>query len=108
MSIDTIIAHRTQKKEIRLSGDLVMTREEWEKRGGIYHGTISQARKEGYCTVRCCELLGEPVTDEELKECKDFAMYKGVYAEYMICIDTGKKVCPCLPVFYREQAIQSD
>lgn len=34
MRVETLIRHRTQDKEIRLSGDLVMTKDEWEQRGG--------------------------------------------------------------------------
>ena len=101
MSVDTIIEHRTQSKEIRLSGELCMTREQWQKKGGIYHGTISQASKEGYYTVRRCELMGEPVSSDEFQRCKDYAMFKGVYVENMIQITPSVKVCPCLPVFYR-------
>ena len=101
MSIDTIIAHRTQAKEIRLSGELCLTREQWQKKGGIYHGTISQASKEGYYTVRRCELMGEHVSSDEFQRCKDYAMYKGVYVENMIQVSSSEKVCPCLPVFYR-------
>ncbi|MGN0813182.1 MAG: hypothetical protein ACI4MQ_06725 [Candidatus Coproplasma sp.] len=71
------------------------------EKGGIYHGTISQASKEGYYTVRRCELMGEPVSSDEFQRCKDYAMYKGIYVENMIQISSSEKVCPCLPVFYR-------
>lgn len=37
MRVETLIRHRTQEKEIRLSGELVMTRETWEQRGAVYH-----------------------------------------------------------------------
>ena len=76
MRVDTLIRHRAQEKEIRLSGALVMPREAWEQRGAIYHGSIGNAAKESWFTVRNCELMGVPVTDEELQNCKDFAMYK--------------------------------
>lgn len=34
MSLETLIRHRTERKELRLSGELVMTRTAWEQRGG--------------------------------------------------------------------------
>ncbi|MGN0817708.1 MAG: hypothetical protein ACI4L9_01950, partial [Candidatus Coproplasma sp.] len=83
-------------------------REEWEKRGGVYHGSLGTAAKNNWFTVRSCELMGLPVTEEELKNCKDFAMYKDCYVDFCISIGNGKRVRPCLPVFYRQQAIQSD
>jgi len=43
MRVETLIRHRTQEKEIRLSGELVMTRETWEQRGAVYHGSIGNA-----------------------------------------------------------------
>lgn len=99
MSIDTIIKHRTEKKEIRMSGELVMTKEEWLNRGGTYRGSIGTAARAGYYTVHSCELMKQPVTAEELANCKDFAMYKGCYMEN--CLKGGKR--PCLPVFFREK-----
>lgn len=98
MSIETIIAHRTRKKEIRLSGELCLTRTQWEERGGIYHGSLKQASKEGYFTVRGCEILKQPVTTEEFLNCKDFAMFK---SSDIYLYENGNRVCPCLPVFYR-------
>ena len=47
--------------------------------------------------------MGLPVTDEELQNCKDFAMYKDCYDEHCLKDSTGKKVRPCLPVFYRDK-----
>lgn len=94
MRVETLIRHRTQEKEIRLSRELAMSREAWEQRGGIYHGWTGAAAKEGWYTVRNCELMGLPVTDEEFQSCKDFAYFGDSYMEY------GR---PCLPVFYRDK-----
>ena len=102
MRVPTLIRHRTQEKEIRLSGELVMTKEAWEQRGGFYHDSLDNAAKEGWYTVRNCELIGLPVSDEEFQNCKDFAMFKDCYAENLIVID-GKNRAPCLPVFYRDK-----
>lgn len=102
MSLETLIRHRTEKKELRLSGDLVMTRTAWEQRGGTYHGSLGPAAKAGWFTVRECERMGAPVTETELKNCKDFAMFKDCYTDY--CLEeNGKRVRPCLPVFFREK-----
>ncbi len=102
MRVETLIRHRTQEKEIRLSGELVMTKEAWEQRGGIYHDSLGNAAKEGWYTVRNCEIMGVPVTDEEFQNCKNFAMFKDCYAENLLVID-GKNRVPCLPVFYRDK-----
>lgn len=103
MSIITIIRHRTQEKEIRLSSELVMTKEEVLAFGGTYRGSLGEAAKNGFYTVRSCELMGQPVTDEEFKNCKDFAMFKDCYMEY--CIGNKR---PCLPVFYREKKLKEE
>lgn len=100
MSLRTIIKDRTQKKELRLSGSLVMSRTAWEQRGGIYHGSIGTAAKSGWYTVRGCQLLSKPVTETEFNKCKDFAMFKDCFQEYCIA-EGGKNVRPCLPVFFR-------
>lgn len=102
MRVETLIRHRTQDKEIRLSGDLVMTKDEWEQRGGTYHGSLGNAAKEGWYTVRNCERMGLPVTETEFQSCEDFAMYKDCYAENYIVVDRKQKV-PCLPVFFRDK-----
>ena len=67
MRVETLIKHRTQEKEIRRSGELVMTKLAWEQRGGIYHGSLGTAAKSGWYTVRVCALKGVPVTEEEFK-----------------------------------------
>ena len=98
------IRERTEDKELLLSGNLVMTKEAWEQRGGIYHGWLGHAaRKESFFTVRECERMGFPVSDEEFKNCKDFAMFGDCYAYNCIEVGKGKKVRPCLPVFYRDK-----
>ena len=102
MRVGTLIRHRTQDKEIRLSGNLVLTKDEWTQRGGVYHDSLANAAKEGWYTVRNCELMGLPITDEEFKNCKDFAMFKDCYAENLIVVD-GKQRMPCLPVFFRDK-----
>ena len=79
-----------------------MTKEAWEQCGGVYHDSLGNAAKEGWYTVRNCELMGLPVSDEEFQNCKDFAMFKDCYAENLIVID-GKNRTPCLPVFYRDK-----
>lgn len=103
MRVETLIRHRMQEKEIRLSGKLVKTREFWEQCGAVYHGSLGTAAKEGWYTVRNCELMGVPVSNEEFQSCKDFAMYKDCYDEYCLKDSIGKKVRPCLPVFYRSK-----
>ncbi len=104
MRVETLIRHRTQEKEIRLSGSLVLAKEAWEQRGGKYHGSLREAAQDGYFTVRTCELMGLSVTDEEFNACNDFAMFKDSYAENFIVVD-GKSRVPCLPVFYRDKSI---
>ena len=96
------VAWRTNKKEIEMSGDLVLTKDQWEQRGGIYRGSLGTAARTGFYTVRACVKLGFPVSDEEFKTCNDFAMFVDCYMEFCI----GRKR-PCLPVFYRNvQAAQ--
>jgi len=95
------IRRLTQAKEIRLSGKLVMSKEQWELRGGVFRGTVSAAARACYYTVRGCERLGMPVTEDELNRCNDFAIFQGCYMEF--CIDRKR---PCLPVFYRN--VQAD
>lgn len=74
------IRERTEDKELLLSVGLVMTKEAWEQRGGTYHGWLGHAaREESYFTVRQCGRMGVPVTEEEFKQCKDFALYGDCY-----------------------------
>ena len=102
MSVESIIKHRTQAKEIRLSGKLVMTKAAWLALGGIYQGTIGQASQKGYYTVRMCEKLGKPVSNEEMQNCKNFALFQDCYTQYMIYDSEFVLRCPCLPVFLRQ------
>lgn len=52
--------------------------------------------------MRACENMGKPVSEEERRAAKDFAIFKSCYAHN--CIKVGdKKVRPCLPVFYRKK-----
>ncbi len=101
MSLDTIIRHRTQEKEMQLAGNLAMTKNDWLEKGGIYHGTLWEAKQQNYYTIRVCEKMGQPVSAEELQQAKDFAMCKSYYAEYLIK-KGGKMYVPCVPVFFRE------
>ena len=59
------IRERTEAKELRLAGCQVMTYSQWILRGGVYRGTIGEAAKAGYHTIRACENMGRPVTEEE-------------------------------------------
>lgn len=102
MSLDTLIRRRTQEKELRLAGDLVMTQAEWQERGGIYRGGLGKAAKQGYYTMRECENIGQPVTVTERAQVKDFAMCKMFYTDYFIVKD-GKNCVPCIPVFFRKK-----
>ncbi|MDE6442777.1 MAG: hypothetical protein K2L12_08525 [Clostridia bacterium] len=102
MSVRTIIRHRTQEKEIRLSGALAMSKKAWEQRGENYRGSLGTAAKSGWYTIRSCKLMKQPVSAEEFAACKDFAMFKDCYQEYCI-IENRKNVRPCLPVFYRDK-----
>lgn len=102
MRVPTLIIHRTQEKEVRLSGELAMTKDAWEQRGGVYRGSVGNAAQESWYTVRKCELMGLPVTETEFKNCKDFAMLQSCYSENYILVD-GKQKVPCLPVFYRDK-----
>ena len=96
------IRERTEAKELRLAGDLAMTRSQWVLRGGICRGTISEAAQAGYYMMRACENMCKPVLGEERRAAKSFAVFKSCYAHN--CIKVGdKKVRPCLPVFYREK-----
>lgn len=98
MKVDTLIKHRTEAKILRMSEPLVMSRASWIERGGIYHGSISEAAKQNYFTAWKCERLKQPVTADEFANVKDFAMFKGCYMENILPDGTR----PCIPVFYRE------
>lgn len=91
-----------ERAEIELSGNLVMSKSEWLARGGISHGTKSQAYNSGWFTVRWCEILGQPVTEDEFANVKDFCIYVGCYQKYFVK-HNGIKQLPCLPVFFREK-----
>lgn len=96
----SIIRERTELKELRLSRHLVLSKDEWLKRGGIFHGQLWQAQEDGWFTARECERMGQPVSDEEFAKVMDFAMFGNCYAS--LCLQRErKKVRPCLPVFKR-------
>ncbi len=101
MRAETTIRHRTEAKELRMAGNLVMSKEEWLERGGICRGTLGQAHKSGWLTPRGCERAGKPVTEEEMASVKDFCIYASCYMEN--CLEkNGRNVRPCLLVFFRE------
>lgn len=97
----SLIRRITEEKELKMSGDLVLSRKEWIARGGVYRGSLGDAAKLGYYTVRVCEKLGQPVTSEEMLLAKDFAEFKTCYADSCLMQDDGTKVRPNLPVFFR-------
>ena len=94
------IRYQLEAKELKISGELVMSRDEWLSRGGTFRGTITQAKKGGFFTVRKCEKIGKPVSEEEFRSAKNFAMMAGCYMDF--CLKRGRKnVRPCIPVFFR-------
>lgn len=95
-----------QKKEIEMSGALVMTREQWEQRGGTYQGGVLEASQKGYLTVKACKKLGQPVSAEEMESCQNYAMFKGCYMEF--CIGDKGRTRPYLPVFFRNTQEQEE
>ena len=99
-SLEKILRERTAAKDIRMSGELVLSKVEWMARGGFYCGSIGRAAKSGLFTVRECERIGKPVTEEEFAACRHFAMVMN--CETNLClIRDGNRVRPCVPVFYR-------
>lgn len=105
-SVERIIADRTAEKDIRMSGSLVMTKEEWMGRGGEYRGSVWEANSSGYYTVRQCENMAQPVRSEELDSARDFAMIRGICGVYIM--RDGRQRRPCIPVFYREITHKSE
>lgn len=99
-SVESIIADRTARKDMRMSGNLVMTKDEWLVRGGEYRGSVWNANENGYFTVRQCEKMGQSVSLEELDAARDFAMIKNHGGNYIKGPD-GIRHCACVPVFYR-------
>ncbi len=96
------IRERTEAKELRMSGELVKSREEWFSCGATFQGTISQAKSNSYFTVRYCEKIGQPVTDDEMSKANNFAEMSSCYMHH--CLErNGVKVRPCIPVFYRKR-----
>ncbi|MBQ7302661.1 MAG: hypothetical protein IJW89_03670 [Clostridia bacterium] len=100
MSLNSIIRARTEAKELRLSREFVLAREEFEALGAEYLGSLGTAAQKGYFTARECERKGQPATDEEFASISHFAMFKDCLQEN--CLHrNGKSVRPCLPVFFR-------
>ena len=96
-----IVDWRTTKKDIQMSGDLAMTKEEWLQRGGECRGSLGAANKAGCFSVRQCENMKQPVGLEELDAARDFAMIKMNGGYYFL--RDGRQKCPCIPVFYRNR-----
>lgn len=84
MRVETLIRHRTQEKEIRLSGELVMRKPLGNSAAGFITARLERLQ----------------ITEQEFKNCKDFAMFQDCYMEHCLK-ENGKQVRPCLPVFYR-------
>ncbi len=95
------IKERTEAKEMKMAGDLVMSRDEWLARKATFRGTLSQASKSHYLTARVCENIGQPVSDEEMSSADNFAEMSTCYMQFCLERD-GKKVRPNILVFYRE------
>lgn len=100
MSVDTIIRRRTEEKELRMSREYVLSKDEFLALGAEYLGSLGKAAKQGYYTARSCECMGVPVTDDEWAHIEHFAMYKDCYDDLCL-LRHGARVRPCLPVFYR-------
>lgn len=96
-----VIKERTEAKELKMAGNLAMSRDEWITRGATFRGTLSQASKSNYLTARMCEKIGQPVSDEEMNAADNFAEMATCYMQFCLERD-GKKVRPNIPVFYRE------
>lgn len=94
------VRRRTEEKEIRMAGDMVGSRAELEARGMTFIGALSMAAKQGWKSTRACEKAGRPVTPDELQAADHFAMMADCYTD--LCLEReGKRVRPCIPVFFR-------
>lgn len=101
MSIKATIRRRTEEKELRMAGELLGTREDLDARGMTFLGSLSMAAGQGWYTPRACERMGRPVTPDELAGAARFAMMMTCYADSCLKDKAGKRVRPCLPVFFR-------
>ena len=54
------IAQKTADLDIKMSGTLVMTSEEWTERGGVNHGAVGQAVRSGWYTEEGARSWGSP------------------------------------------------
>lgn len=57
-------------------------KEEWLNHGGTCRGTLGQVHKSGWLISRGCERVGQPVTDEEMANAKDFCIFVDCYMEH--------------------------
>lgn len=99
------VRRRTEEKELRMAGNMVGSRAELEKRGMTFVGALSMAAKQGWKSARACEKAGRPVTPDELQAADHCAMMANCYAD--LCLERdGRRVRPCIPVFYRGSGAQ--
>lgn len=101
-----IITKRTIEKDLRMSEGYIMTKEEWLSRGATYRGSVGEAAKSRYFTVRQCEKMKLPVSQEELCESQNFAVMKNNAGNWLTRSD-GTRTFPCIPVFYRSEESES-
>lgn len=99
MSKDTIIRDRTIAKELRLAGDCVLSAEEVKAHGHSLVGSLGEADREGYLTIRQMENKGCGPTPSEIAACTTYAMMKMCPVDFCIRDEDGKRVRPCIPVF---------
>lgn len=100
MSKDTIIRDRIIAKELRLAGDYVLTAGEVKKRGHVLVGSLGEADREGYLTIRQMENKGCGPTPSEIAACTTYTMMKMCPVDFCIWDADGKRVRPCIPVFH--------
>lgn len=94
------IRRNTEAKDLRMSGNLVMTKDQWLARGATYRGSLGSAARSGYYTARACAKMGRSVSESEMAACTDFAMMASCYTDFLLVVD-GMRQRPCLPVFFR-------
>ncbi|MEA5142803.1 MAG: hypothetical protein VB023_04395 [Oscillibacter sp.] len=102
------VRRRATEKELRLSAGYIKTKEEYERAGAAYLGTLGSAAKAGYYTVAGCGQIGLPVTDAELMQVKYFAMFADCYSDQCLLLPDGSRRRPCLPVFFRPKKYEKN
>lgn len=101
MRVEKLIQVRTIEKDLRMSGELIMTKDEWLARGATCRGSVGKAAKSGYFTVRQCAKMKQPVSQEEFCNVRDFAVMKNNAGHWLKRSD-DTRTFPCIPVFYRD------